>query len=61
MLLMCYGLVDWLAIICAIRDEAGDLAVDLPEQSGDFANVVCIILGQCTCNSLAGVRIDREM
>jgi hypothetical protein len=40
MLLTRHGLVDRLAIICAIRDEADDLAVNLFEQSGNFAYVV---------------------
>src|SRR6516164_3361840 len=61
MLLTHYGLVDRLAIICAIRDEAGDLAVDLLEQSGNFTYVVCIILGQSVRNDFTGVRVDRKM
>ena len=61
MLLTCHGLVNRLAIICAIRDEAGDLAVDLLEQTGNFADVVCIILGQGVRNDFTGVRVDREM
>jgi hypothetical protein len=60
-LLTCHGLVDRLAILCAIRDEAGNLAADLLEQSGNFAYVVYIILGQSVRNNLTGVRVDREM
>ena len=55
MLLTRNGLVDRLTIICAIRDEAGNLAVDLLEQSGNFAYVVCIILGQSVRNDFTGV------
>jgi hypothetical protein len=35
--------------------------VDLLEQSGNFAYVVCIILGQSVRNGFTGVRVDREM
>jgi hypothetical protein len=61
MLLTRHGLVNRLAIICAIRDEAGDLAVDLLEQSGNFADVVRIILSQSVRNDFTGVRVDRKM
>ena len=61
MLLTRHGLVNRLAIIRAIRDEAGDLSADLLEQFGNFAYVVCIILGQSVRNDFTGVRVDREM
>jgi hypothetical protein len=61
MLLTRHGPVDRLAIIRAVSDEAGDLVVDLLEQTWSFTDVVCIIPGQHICDCFPGVHIDREM
>src|SRR5713101_1282447 len=54
-------LVDWLAVVCAVRDEAGDLAFNLLEQTGNFANVVGTVVGQHVRDDFTGVCVDRKV
>jgi hypothetical protein len=61
MLLIRHCLVDRLAVVCAVRDEAGDLAFNLPEQTWNFANVVGAVIGQHVRNDFTGACVDREV
>ncbi len=61
MLFTRHRLVDRLAVVCTVRDEAGDLAFNLLEQTWNFANVVRTVVGQNVGDDLTGLCVDREV
>ena len=60
-LLIRHRLVDRLAVVCAVRDEADDLAFNLLEQTWNFANVVGAVIGQRVRNDFTAACVDREV
>jgi hypothetical protein len=61
MLLIRHRLVDRLAVVCAVRDEADDLAFNLLEQTWNFANVVGAVIGQRVRIDFTAACVDREV
>jgi len=57
----CHSLVDRLAVVRAVRNEAGNLAGDLLEQTGNFVGVIGTILSQCVLHDFTSARVDRQM
>src|SRR5215469_3519262 len=57
----CHCLVDRFAVVCTVRDEAGDLAFNLFEQTWNFANIVGTIVGQSVRNDFTGACVDCEV
>jgi hypothetical protein len=61
MLFIGHRLVDRLAVVCAVCDEADDIAFNLPEQTWNFANVVGAVIGQRVLNDFTAACVDREV
>ena len=57
----CHGMVDRIAVVGAVHCHTGDLALDLLEQDRNLPGIVVATIGQCACDDLAGVGVDREV
>ena len=61
MLLTCHSLIDRIAIIRTVRDEAGNLAINLLKQPGNFAGVIGTVVGQGVRDDFASACVNRQM
>jgi hypothetical protein len=50
-------MVDRLAVVCRVGGDAGDLALDLPEQGRHLTGIIGSIVGQHAGDDLAGVGV----
>ena len=54
-------MVDRLAVVGSVGGDAGDLALDLPEQGRQLAGVIGPVVGQHAGDDLAGVGVHGQV
>jgi hypothetical protein len=57
----CHSLIDRIAIIRTVRDEAGNLAIDLLKQPGNFPGVIGTIVGEGIRDDFASACVNRQV